>query len=228
MELGRSLRGFYAVLDRDDEALARTLVGRGGARVLQVRLKHAEAAEVVRVARMARRVCDDAGALLVVNDRIDAALAAGADAVHLGQIDLPLSEARALAGRRLRIGVSTHDVEQVERAVAGGADYLGFGPVFATTTKANPDPVQGVAGLAAAVRAAGRVPVVAIGGITPARAAEVFATGAHAICAISAVNGAGDVVAAARALGRTSPWLRHGRTYTVLRRSCAVLQDRRG
>ena len=226
--LDRALRGFYAVLDRDDEALARALVGRGGARVLQVRLKQSDAADLLRVARMARRVCDDAKALLVVNDRIDVALAAGADAVHLGQIAVALADARALVRRGLRVGVSTHDVEQVERAVSGGADYLGFGPVFATTTKANPDPVQGLAGLAAAVRAAGRVPIVAIGGITSAQAASVYAAGARAICAISAVNGAPEIVAAARAMGRTSPWLRHGRTYTVLRGSCAVLQDTRG
>ncbi len=225
--LHRALRGFYAVLDRDDEVLARTLVGPGGARVLQVRLKPADAADLVRVARMARQVCDRAGALLVVNDRIDVALAVGADAVHLGQIDVPLADARALVKSRLWIGVSTHDVDQVRRAVAGGADYLGFGPVFQTVTKANPDPVQGVAGLARAVAAAGATPVVAIGGITPALAASVYAAGAPAICAIAAVNHAPDVIGAARAMGRTSPWLRQGRAYSILRGSYAVLHDDR-
>ena len=193
------IRGFYAVLDRDDEQLARTLVGAGGARVLQVRIKPGSAADILRIARMARRVCDAAGARLVVNDRIDIALAAGADGVHLGQTDMPISDARRIAGS-LVIGVSTHDVEQVARAVAAGADYLGFGPIFATTTKANPDPVQGLAGLRAAVAVAGATPIVAIGGITPEHAAALFAAGASAVCAISAVNNAPDVGIAARAM----------------------------
>ncbi|MDB4955858.1 MAG: thiamine-phosphate pyrophosphorylase [Myxococcales bacterium] len=197
------LRGFYAVLDREDEALARALVS--VARVLQVRLKSASAADVVRVARMARRICDEVGAALVINDRVDLALACGADGVHLGQTDLPISAARRLAGERLWIGVSTHDLSQVERAVAAGADYLGFGPVFVTTTKQNPDPVQGLEGLRAAVRAAQSTPVVAIGGITAMQVAKVYAAGATAICAISAVNAARDIVAAGRALGRITP-----------------------
>jgi thiamine-phosphate pyrophosphorylase len=188
--------GFYAVLDRDDEQLARTLVS--VARVLQIRIKPGSAAEILRVARMARRICTDAGAMLVVNDRVDLALAAAADGVHLGQRDLPIAEARRLAPR-LVIGVSTHDVGQVERAVAAGADYLGFGPIFATRTKENPDPVQGIAGLRAAVAAARGTPIVAIGGIEPASAREVYAAGASAICAIRAVNHAADVGAAARA-----------------------------
>jgi thiamine-phosphate pyrophosphorylase len=199
MEWRRKLRGFYAVLDRDDPALARTLLT--AARVLQVRLKAAPEKDVNAVASWARRLCDERGALLVVNDDLDMALEVGADAVHLGQDDLPLAEARARIGaasRRPLIGISTHNAEQVAAAVAGGADYLGFGPVFATATKRNPDPVQGLAGLAAAVRAAGPVPVVAIGGITPERAVDVAATGAWAACAIAAVNGAPDPLAAAR------------------------------
>ena len=195
----KRLRGFYAVLDRDDEALARLLVGPGGARVLQVRVKPAGAAELLRIARMARRVCDDAGALLIVNDRIDVAIAARADGVHLGQHDVTIADARAIAGGLL-VGVSTHDVDQVIRAVAAGADYLGFGPIFATTTKANPDPVQGLDGLRAAVAAAGATPIVAIGGIAPAHAASIYAAGAHACCAISSVNNAPDVIAACRAM----------------------------
>jgi thiamine-phosphate pyrophosphorylase len=191
--------GFYAVLDRDDEALARTLAG--ASRVLQVRIKSrsgpVDAVEVLRVARMARRVCDDAGAALIVNDRIDIALAVAADGVHLGQTDLPLEEARRISGD-LWIGVSTHDVAQVRAACAGGADYLGFGPVFTTTTKERPDPVQGIAGLCAAVEAADGTPIVAIGGITAQSAAEIYRAGARAICAISAVNGARDPGDAAR------------------------------
>lgn len=188
-----AISGFYAVLDRDDEALARALVCE--ARVLQLRIKPRTgacgAAELVRIARMARRICDGAGAALIVNDRIDVALAADADGVHLGQTDLPLAEARRLS-RDLWIGISTHDLGQVRAACEAGADYLGFGPVFATTTKENPDPVQGITGLRAAVAAAAGRPIVAIGGITAADVDEVYRTGAHAICAIRAVNDARD------------------------------------
>ena len=98
--------------------------------------------------------------------------------------------------------MSTHDLEQVRAAVAAGADYLGFGPIFATTTKVNADPVQGVERLRAAVTAAGAVPVVAIGGLTAGSVAALYAAGAAALCAISAVNGARDVTAAGRAFGR--------------------------
>ena len=205
------LRGFYAILDRDDEALARVLVtpasaGGAGATVLQVRLKPASTREVLAAARMARRVTREHGALLVVNDRLDVALAVEADAVHLGQDDLDLVDARAAlaaAGRGLAIGVSTHDLRQVRAALAGGADYLGFGPVFATATKANPDPVVGLEGLAAAAalaRAAG-VPLVAIGGVAVDDAAAVAAAGASAACAIGAVNRSADPAAAGCAIG---------------------------
>lgn len=194
--MARVIRGFYAVLDRDDEALARALLD-GGARVIQLRIKQAGAGELTRIARWLRGVCDARGAAMIVNDRLDVALTVGAEGVHLGQTDLPLAEARAIARGRLWIGVSTHDERQVEAACAGGADYIGFGPVFETRTKLDPDPVQGLAGLRAAVARAGAVPVVAIGGVTAERAAGVYAAGAAAICAISAVNEAPDVRAAA-------------------------------
>ncbi len=187
------------MLDRDAPAFAELLIA-GGARVVQVRMKRASAAELARAAARALEVTRAHGALLVVNDRLDVALAVGADAVHLGQDDLPLADARRIAAGHILIGVSTHDEAQVRAAVAGGADYLGFGPVFATATKENPDPVQGVTGLARAVAAAGRMPIVAIGGITVERAAEVARAGAAAACAIAAVNGAKDPAAAARAI----------------------------
>jgi thiamine-phosphate pyrophosphorylase len=205
------LSGFYAVLDRADLGLARTLVDPEGcgARVLQVRIKEMPTRDLLALCREARALTRDAGALLIVNDRIDLAFAAEADGVHLGQDDLPLAAARALVERaglagRFLIGISTHDEAQVGAAVDGGASYLGYGPVYATATKANPDPVQGLGALAIAVRRAGAVPVVAIGGVTPARAAEVAAAGAAAACCISGVNGASDVTAAGRAAG--APW----------------------
>lgn len=201
------LRGFYAVFDRIDDALADALLG--VATVVQVRVKSAAPGELLAVARWARARTLAAGALLVVNDDLAIAEAASADAVHLGQDDLPLAEARRKT--RLAIGVSTHDLDQVRRAVAGGADYLGYGPVYPTATKANPDPVQGVLALTAAVRAAAPIPVVAIGGVSPGHAAALAATGVAAACAIAAVNRAVDPAAAARAIaaafagaGRTS------------------------
>lgn len=163
---------------------------------MQVRIKPGRpvpVAEILDAARMARSVTARAGALLIIDDHIDVAMAVDADGVHLGQEDLPLAEARALVARwrperTFLIGVSTHDRAQVEAAVRGGADYVGFGPVYETATKADPDAVQGIDGLAQAVLVAGDTPVVAIGGITPARAAQVAAAGAAAACCISAVN----------------------------------------
>jgi thiamine-phosphate pyrophosphorylase len=187
----RQLRGFYAVVDvsggRADPCAA----------VVQLRIKPAPAGVVLAEARRLRAELRDA--LFIVNDRIDIALAAGADGVHLGQTDIALADARRMAGDLL-IGVSTHDLAQVAAAVEGGADYIGYGPVFATGTKRDPDPVQGVDALRAAVARAAPVPVVAIGGITPERAAQVAATGCAAACAIASVNGAADPAAAARAI----------------------------
>jgi thiamine-phosphate pyrophosphorylase len=211
-------RGFYAVLDRDDEALCRILAA--NASVVQVRLKPALTDEIVRVARMARRVCTELGVPLVVNDRIDIALEVGADGVHLGQSDLPLADARRIAspgsagarstpegsaqliGDRLAFGISTHDAQQVAAAIAERPTYLAYGPVYATRTKENPDPVQGIAALRAAVAAAtaAGIPSVAIGGIRPDVLDDIVETGVSAVCAISAVNNAADVAAAARAI----------------------------
>jgi thiamine-phosphate pyrophosphorylase len=199
------LRGFYGVIDVPAPgalAAAERLVA-GGASVLQVRLKGRPAGVLFDTARSLRGLTASAGVLLVVNDRLDVALAAGADAVHLGQNDLGLAAARAAlaaCGRALWVGISTHSPAQAEAAARAGADYLGFGPVYPTATKENPDPVQGIQALAEAVRRAAPVPVVAIGGLTPERAREVARAGAAAACAISSVNGAADPVAAARAM----------------------------
>lgn len=182
--VSETVRGFYAIIDRDDPALARTLLAHS--RILQLRMKRAHADEIVRAGRSLRAVCDALGATFVMNDRVDLALACGAHAVHLGQTDLPLREARSIAPA-MTFGVSTHDLDQVRRALDDGADYLGYGPVFATRTKENPDPVQGLDALRAAVELAGSVPIVAIGGITPETVASAYATGARAVCAIGAV-----------------------------------------
>jgi thiamine-phosphate pyrophosphorylase len=149
------------------------------------------------LARALSAKCRAARVPFVMNDRLDLALLADADGLHLGQDDLPIAEARRFF--RGPIGVSTHDLAQLTRAIADGADLVGFGPVFATSTKKNPDPVVGLDGLAAACRAA-TVPVVAIGGIDRERARACFGVGAALVAAIGATCAADDPEAAARAL----------------------------
>src|SRR5438067_13263610 len=115
-------------------------------------MKGATAAAMAALCDELRPLCRARAALFIVNDRLDVALAGGADGVHLGQDDLPLAAARRLAPPGFMIGVSTHDLAQARAAAAAGADYLGFGPVFATRSKGNPDPIVGLDGLAAACR----------------------------------------------------------------------------
>lgn len=211
------IRGFYAVLDRDDEALAEQLVSldHAGARVLQVRLKAASPQQLRATAIMARRITQQHGAALIINDDITLALEIGAEGVHLGQTDVPIMAAReqVMAYRAglsadvaatlapFWIGISTHTPSQVTSACKAGANYIGCGPVYATTTKANPDPVIGLQGLQGACRLS-TVPVVAIGGIAIQHATAVYATGAAAICAISAVNNSTDVTRAGKLFAR--------------------------
>jgi thiamine-phosphate pyrophosphorylase len=149
------------------------------------------------MARDAVAAARAAGALLVVNDRVDVALLAGADGVHLGQDDLRPEDARRLLPAGALIGVSTHDRAQVEEAAASGADYVAVGPVFATATKERPDPVVGLE-LVRWARGRVGVPLVAIGGITAGRAAEVAAAGADGLAVVSAIAGAPDPAEAFR------------------------------
>jgi thiamine-phosphate pyrophosphorylase len=208
------LRGYYAIVDVRPEALADldALAALAEARLaagpccLQLRAKGADAAAMVAASLRLRDLCVAAGVPFCVNDRLDVALAVGADVVHLGQDDLPLADARrvrALAGAaRLVIGFSTHNRAQALAAVAGGADYIGLGPVFATGSKANPDPVVGLERLAEVCRAV-EVPVVAIGGIGLDALTAIVHAGASAAAVIGAVDGAADSVAAARAIAKT-------------------------
>ena len=203
----RVLRGFYAILDvaGDDQAAADpATIARAeellAARpcVLQLRAKRASAATVRDLGRRLAPLCRAAGVPFCMNDRVDLALAVGADIVHVGQEDLPIAEVRKLLGPRpMLVGVSTHDLAQARQAVAAGADYIGFGPVFATASKERPDPAVGLAGLRQ-VTAAVPVPVVAIGGITRARLPEVVAAGAAAAAIIADIDRAPNRAAAAR------------------------------
>lgn len=207
------LRGFYAIVDVTPQDLAAGSCAQAalskaaalllaGPCMLQLRAKTASAAQLLEAAQALRPLTRAHGVPLCVNDRLDVALAAQADAVHLGQDDLPLQAALPLArkqGRAILVGVSTHSLDQAHAAATGGADYIGFGPVFATATKANPDPVVGTSRLGR-VAAEVRIPVVAIGGITLATVAEVAAAGAAAAAVVGAVCNAADPTAAARAV----------------------------
>jgi thiamine-phosphate pyrophosphorylase len=214
-----NLRGYYAILDvgpgpedyprgdgstRDDHGLSQSVLRatrllQARPCMLQIRAKALPASDLAALARAVLPAAHVAGVPLCVNDRVDVALAVGAAAVHLGQDDLSLSDARRVAGTRLLVGISTHNPEQARAAIAAGADYIGFGPVFATTTKERPDPTVGLEWLGR-IAATATVPVVAIGGITLERAAAVAATGAAAAALIAAVARAPDPVAAGLAV----------------------------
>lgn len=165
----------------------------GGATLIQLREKHLSPREFRREAEVALRLARGAGVRVLVNDRADIALAVGADGVHLGQDDMPPRAARSLLGPEAVIGFSTHNPEQAREAALGGAaDYIAIGPVFATSTKANPDPVVGLDGVRRVRELVGDFPLVAIGGITPETARAVLEAGADSVAVIGAlVAGAG-------------------------------------
>ena len=201
------LHGLYAIVDESSPHRPLTLVAaflEGGAAVVQLRLKNAAAGDLFRLAEAAGALCRARGALLLVNDRADVARAAGADGVHLGQEDLPIGAARDLLGPDAIIGVSTHSDAEIDAAARSGADYIGFGPIFATRSKgASPlPPPHGSAGLRRAVERARPLPLVAIGGITAARAAEVAEAGAACAAAIAELCGAPDPAARTREMAQ--------------------------
>lgn len=170
----------------------------GGVDIVQLRAKDAGDGEILAAAAVARRECDLAGALLIVNDRPDLVAPAHADGVHIGQDDGSIADARAAAGDDVLVGRSTHAPTQLAAAADEGADYAGVGPVHATPTKAGRPPV----GLAYVREAAdhARLPWFAIGGIAPENAGEVVAAGAQRIAVVRAIADAPDPRAAASAL----------------------------
>jgi len=179
----------YAILDsshfQGTEALcvaASELVA-GGVTLLQYRDKTGNARQVLEHARELKRRLGDS-VKLIMNDRADLCLAAGFDGVHVGQDDLSPAGARAVIGNSLWLGVSTHNPEQLAEADRTMADYLAIGPVFATLSKTNPDPVIGLEGVRQA-RALTRKPLVAIGGITRGNCRSVIEAGADAVAVIS-------------------------------------------
>ena len=155
----------------------------GGATLIQLREKNSSAKEILRVARALRRVLPSEVAL-ILNDRADLALAAAAEGVHVGQDDIPADSARRIVGPDRIVGLSTHNPEQVREADTTKADYVAVGPVFATVSKDNPDPVIGLEGVRQA-RALTQKPIVAIGGIALENCRSVIEAGADSVAVIT-------------------------------------------
>ncbi len=162
-----------------------------GVRLLQYRNKSASSRELFESSKRLASQLAPQGVTFMVNDRADIASVVDAAGVHVGQDDLSVEAARRVIGTEKWVGVSTHNLEQLERSVATSADYVAVGPVFATSTKANPDPVVGI-DFIRRVRALTSKPIVAIGGITLARAAEVIRAGADSVAVVSDVVCAPD------------------------------------
>ncbi len=187
----RKIEGLYAIIDTtyvslpDMERTASGILG-AGAGILQLRAKGRGAGPVLEASRVLKRVALEYGALFIVNDRVDLAVLSGADGAHLGQDDIPLSEARRLLGPDSVIGVSTHDAAEARRAQEEGADYISFGPIFSTSTKKDAQSPRGVEYLRE-IRKTVTLPIVAIGGITENNAAEVLSAGADSVAVISGI-----------------------------------------
>ena len=207
-------RGLYAIVGprpgasgdvhAETLAFARALLA-GGARIVQLRDKQRTGRQLVETAAALTSLCREFGALCLVNDRLDIALAAGADGVHFGQDDLPVADARRVIARTGRtgfvVGLSTHDDAQVREARSLGVDYVGFGPVYGTQRKADALSARGLDALASAVVTAGAMPVVAIGGITADNVALVVRSGAAMAAVISDLEQCVDPTARAMQIG---------------------------
>ena len=195
------LTGLYAIIDsqalggRDHLKVASRLV-RGGAKAIQLRYKLDSKDELLSIAQQLKKLCSERGVLFIINDYLDIALAVGADGLHLGQKDLPVSIARRLLPLDAILGVSVTTVEQAKAAESGGADYIAVGSIYPTFSKATAK-VVGLERLCK-IREAVGLPLVAIGGINKDNAAEVATAGADAVAVISAILQAKDVEEAAR------------------------------
>ncbi|MDQ3668281.1 MAG: thiamine phosphate synthase [Acidobacteriota bacterium] len=166
----------------------------GGAKLIQLREKNLTPGEFFKQAEAALLIARQRGVRIVINDRVDIALALEADGVHLGQEDFPPEAARRLLGDGAIIGVSTHNVEQARRAAKLPVNYLAIGPIFATSSKQNCEPLLGLDGLRQVRDATGNFPIVAIGGISQENALEVLESGADALAVISALLAQPDEV----------------------------------
>lgn len=178
----------------------------GGAPVIQLRAKHATDSRILAWARAIRKSTRERGARFVMNDRFDLAWIAEADAVHLGQVDLPPRAIPERFREGLAIGRSTHDADEARRAVKESVGYLAFGPIFGTRSKTTPHDARGLRALREIVSIAGTIPVIAIGGIDLENLPRVLDAGAKGVAVISAVAGAEKPEMAARALADHPAW----------------------
>jgi thiamine-phosphate pyrophosphorylase len=192
---------FYGMVDtaggHDPVTLARILL-EAGARLVQLRLKDVSSRDFLAAARTIAELCRERDAMLIVNDRADIARLADAAGVHVGQDDLPLEAARQIVGAGKIVGVSTHNIEQARAAEAGGADYIGFGAIYAGGLK-NVRNAQGLERLRD-VRNAVQLPIVAIGGMSAATVPDVLKAGADAAAIITDVVSAPDIAAKVRTI----------------------------
>ena len=175
---------------------------KGGITCFQLREKHLSKAEFINEARIVKRLCEKYSVPLIINDDVEVALESGADGVHIGQDDGDVAEVRKIAGSRLIIGVSAHNVEEALAAEKAGADYLGCGAVFGSTTKSNVHvlPLETLKNITAAVK----IPIVAIGGINETNMMQLSGTGINGVAVISAIFGAADVKSKCQELKRLS------------------------
>ena len=206
--LSLAIPRLYAILDPEqimegaaDKVLHDLLSG--GAKFLQLRVKALPPSDFLDLARRARTATRSCGCKLIVNDRVDIALACDADGVHLGQEDLPLAVGRKLIGNKI-IGVSTHDLDQAREAEQNGADYIGFGPMFGTSTKDTGYTARGVEMLRQ-IRAGVTLPIVAIGGINEQNVQQVWQAGANSAAIISDILRAENITAKTARIVRQAP-----------------------
>jgi thiamine-phosphate pyrophosphorylase len=194
----------YLITDRHQVPAEYTLPGiieaalQGGVKAVQLREKDLSTAELLPLARELRGLTRQYGARLLINDNVDVARAVEADGVHLGGHSQPADVVRQSIGRKMLIGVSTHSMSEIQAASEKGADFVTYGPVYATPSKAIYGAPQGLHALHEACMNSA-LPVFALGGITPERAATVRAAGAHGIALISAIIGSASPESAARA-----------------------------
>ena len=170
-----------------------------GVTLVQLRAKELQTREFLQLALQTAKLLKEKSIPLIINDRIDIALACGAEGVHLGQEDIPLPYARKILGKKKRIGISVNTVNEAEEAEKGGADYLGVGPVYYTPSKRDLKAILGPSGLKV-IREKVKIPILAIGGINAENAREVMSCGVDGIAVISALMEAEDIAEATREL----------------------------
>ncbi|OGW48249.1 MAG: thiamine-phosphate diphosphorylase [Nitrospirae bacterium GWC2_57_9] len=193
----------YLITDRKNTKLplpeAVRLALQGGVRAIQLREKDLPVRELLELARKLRELTLDFGAKLFINDRVDVAIAVDADGVHLGHQSMPPEPVRRILGKGKLIGVSTHNIVEAKEAEAGGADFITFGPVFFTPSKANFGAAVGLEYLKSAKNRI-NIPIFGLGGIKSGNLREVFRFGADGVSLISAIFGAQDIRKAAEAI----------------------------